>query len=88
MGHQLYSGNLSAFMSAKKLLNSLGCEVYILDFYDDFAMEEVMHVKVYMPGDSSTLLDRTLLAARDIDVLYNKATEYMNNLAKQLAYWK
>lgn len=85
---QLYSGNLSAFMAAKDLLKSLGCEVYSLDFYDDFAMEEVLHIKVYMPGDSTLVLDRQLMAHRDIDVLYIKATEWMDNLAKQLAYWK
>lgn len=85
---QLYSGNLSAFMAAKDLLKSLGCVVCIRGSYDDFAMKEVLHIKVYMPGDPTVALGRNFMAQHDIDVLYITATEWMNNLAKQLAYWK
>lgn len=80
-----YSGNIQALVEARQRLYQLDFEVVSDDWYEGWTGEECMRLRV--EDRSGQVFAEHTFAHRDIDVLYNTCTEWLNRLADQLSTW-
>lgn len=80
-------GSLIEFKAAKGNLERLGFKVHSLTRYDDRTLHEEVYIYV-RTFESNTLITDCHISGRDVDVVYNSASEWMRRITKQLRYWK
>lgn len=85
---RLYSGNLNGLNSAIARLQRLGCRVNHSVWHDDLTMQERIAFCIRLNMTTDEIIGEQAFGHYDINVSYNRATEWLAHLADQLEYWK
>lgn len=89
MGHLLYSGNLEAYKWAEGFVERSGLVIKATHAkYDPASMRYNTIIELYETGNTRAPFNAQKFSHRDIDVLYNNMTAWLNRQAGAYSSWK